>query len=133
MVKKNTAEYKCTGHCELVGAGICTGFIFSEVFYACPARRKPRGRPGTDWWDYISHVPLEQLTIYDGCDLKCFPAEETNLTNYSLIQTHYSFLLSVLRVSFLWSGITAMCSSWFTLTNVLAHYSLLSANYIHTL
>lgn len=99
--------------------------------YACPARRTPWGRPRTNWWDYISHLSLEQLVFWSSWQ---YMMVETKLTNNSLIQTHYSFLLLFLRGSFLdWCGNAAMCSSWFTLTNVLAHYSVLSANYIHTL
>ena len=34
-----------------------------EVFWACPSRRRPRGRPRTHWRDYISRLAWEHLGV----------------------------------------------------------------------
>ena len=34
-----------------------------EVFLSCPTGRRPKGRPGTRWRDYISSVAWERLGI----------------------------------------------------------------------
>ncbi len=34
-----------------------------EVFHACQTGRRPCGRPGTHWRDYISHLSWEHLRI----------------------------------------------------------------------
>lgn len=39
------------------------GRLLREVFQACPAGRRPRGRPRTRWRDYISNLAWEHLGI----------------------------------------------------------------------
>ena len=39
------------------------GRLPREVFQACPAGRRPRGRPRTRWRDYISTLAWERLGI----------------------------------------------------------------------
>ena len=34
-----------------------------EVFWACPSRRRPRGRPRTHWRDYIPRLAWEHLGV----------------------------------------------------------------------
>ncbi|TWW54847.1 hypothetical protein D4764_0217000 [Takifugu flavidus] len=37
--------------------------IERKVFWTCPTGRRPRGRPRTQWRDYISHLASERLGV----------------------------------------------------------------------
>ena len=39
------------------------GRLPGEVFRACPARRRPQGRPRTRWRDYVSQLAWERLGV----------------------------------------------------------------------
>ncbi|TWW59869.1 hypothetical protein D4764_06G0013990 [Takifugu flavidus] len=40
-----------------------SGCLPLQVFWTCPTRRRPRGRPRTRWRDYISRLAWERLGV----------------------------------------------------------------------
>ena len=58
-----TAPHHREEPAEVAWASDAPGRLPREVFLACPAGRRPRGRPRTRWSDYVTQLAWEHLGI----------------------------------------------------------------------